>query len=103
MRFIYTTHQTNNYLTRGEETFSHGCIRIAKPYELLATFAKFEQSFSYDYAQRILKGKNDTQWNLDIPVPIHIIYLTAWVNTDGLLHYRDDVYHYDQKQNRTIK
>ena len=29
---------------------------------------------------------------LAAPLPVHITYLTAWVNKDGSVNFRDDVY-----------
>jgi len=104
-QFSVYLHDTPNkkLFKKGRRAFSHGCIRIAEPNRLLATFASHERSVSYNRSQRILRGKNKTQLNLSNPVPVHIVYLTAWINTDGLLHYRNDVYHYDRKQRRTIQ
>lgn len=94
---------TKNLFKKGERAFSHGCIRVADPEGLLATFAPHERSVNYDRAQAILKGKTKTQLNLSERVPVHIVYLTAWINSDGLLHYRNDVYNYDSKQIRSIE
>lgn len=103
--FSVYLHDTPNkkLFRKGRRAFSHGCIRIAEPNRLLATFASHESSVSYNRSQRILRGKRKTQLNLSKPVPVHIVYLTAWINSDGLLHYRNDVYHYDRKQRRTIQ
>jgi murein L,D-transpeptidase YcbB/YkuD len=103
-QFSVYLHDTPNkkLFRKGRRAFSHGCIRVAEPNRLLSTFTPHENSFSYNYAQRVLRGKNKTQLNLSRPVPVHIVYLTAWINSDGLLHYRNDVYHYDKKQKRTI-
>jgi murein L,D-transpeptidase YcbB/YkuD len=104
-QFAVYLHDTPNkkLFRKGRRAFSHGCIRIAEPNRLLSTFARYERSVNYSHAQRILRGKNQTQLNLTNSVPVHIVYLTAWINSDGLLHYRNDVYHYDKKQRRTIQ
>ena len=36
------------------------------------------------------------QWvKLMAPVPVSIIYLTAWVDHEGVLNFRDDIYELD--------
>ena len=101
-RFAVYLHDTSakKYFKKGVRAFSHGCIRISEPRALLASFAPHERSVNYARAKRILKGKEKTQLNLSQHVPIHITYLTAWINSDGLLHYRNDIYNYDSKQHR---
>ncbi|HHH19180.1 MAG TPA: hypothetical protein ENK86_01520, partial [Campylobacterales bacterium] len=103
-QFSVYLHDTPNkkLFNKGQRAFSHGCIRVAEPNRLLAQFTQHERAFSYNRAQRILQGKTKTQLNLSQHVPVHIVYLTAWVNSDGLLHYRNDVYNYDTKQTRAI-
>jgi murein L,D-transpeptidase YcbB/YkuD len=102
--FSVYLHDTPNkkLFRKGSRAFSHGCIRVAEPNALLSTFAPYERSVSRNYARRILRGKTKTQLNLSNQVPVHIVYLTAWINSDGLLHYRNDIYHYDKKQQRAI-
>ena len=34
---------------------------------------------------------------LEKPLPVHIAYLTAWVNKDGTVHFRNDVYGRDTR------
>ena len=104
-QFSVYLHDTPNkkLFKKGRRSFSHGCVRLSDPKALLATFAPHERSVNYNRANRILRGKKKTQLNLAHPVPVHIVYLTAWINSDGLLHYRDDVYHYDKKQIRSIQ
>jgi murein L,D-transpeptidase YcbB/YkuD len=103
-QFAVYLHDTpaKKYFKKARRAFSHGCIRIAQPNALLATFAPHERSVNYNRAQRILRGKRKTQLNLSKRVPVHIVYLTAWIKSDGLLHYISDVYNYDTKQRRTI-
>jgi len=94
---------TKKLFKKGVRAFSHGCIRIAQPNALLSTFAANDSAVNYNRSQQILRGKNKTQLNLSKKVPVHIVYLTAWINSDGLLHYSNDVYNYDSKQKRAIK
>ena len=103
-QFAVYLHDTPNHkmFRKYPRAFSHGCIRIAEPKALLATFAKHERSVNYNRAKRILRGKTKTQLNLASPVPVHIVYLTARVKDDGLVHYLPDVYGYDAKQSRSI-
>ncbi|HIM93822.1 MAG TPA: murein L,D-transpeptidase, partial [Campylobacterales bacterium] len=103
-RFSVYLHDTPNkkLFKKGRRAFSHGCIRLSDPKALLSTFAPHERSVNYNRAKRVLRGKNKKQLNLANKVPVHIVYLTAWINSDGLLHYRNDIYNYDKKQIRSI-
>ena len=94
---------TKKLFKKGVRAFSHGCIRISQPNALLSIFASIDPAISYSRSQRILRGKTKTQLNLSQTIPVHIIYLTAWVHSDGLLHYSGDVYSYDKKQKRAIR
>jgi murein L,D-transpeptidase YcbB/YkuD len=100
---VYLHDTSNRKLFKKEvRAFSHGCIRVSDPNTLLYTFAKHEKSVNFDRCLKILKGKNETHLNLSKKVPVHIIYLTAWVDSNGLLHYFNDIYDYDKKQKRAI-
>ena len=33
---------------------------------------------------------------LSKPMPVHLTYLTAWVNKDGSVHFRRDIYDRDK-------
>jgi murein L,D-transpeptidase YcbB/YkuD len=33
---------------------------------------------------------------LKTPMPIHVVYMTAWVDEDGILQFRKDMYRYDK-------
>ncbi|XQF92325.1 hypothetical protein ACOBV9_13590 [Pseudoalteromonas espejiana] len=36
-------------------------------------------------------------FHLDEPLPIHLVYWTAWVDESMLVNFRDDIYQHDQK------
>ena len=82
--------------------FSHGCIRLSKPHELLETIAKEESVFTYEQSQEILKDIERTDIDLSKKIPVHIIYLTSWMDEKGVLQFRDDIYNYDKLHKKFI-
>ena len=86
-----------------KRAFSHGCIRLQKPRELLKTFAKFEPNVDFRKSQKILKSKKKTYLSLKEQVPVDVIYLTAWVDDEGNLQFRDDIYGYDAMQLKSFR
>ncbi len=88
---------TKHLFKRKVRSYSHGCIRLEKPRELMKTFAKFNDNLNYDTAKKILKGKKQTYYPI-AHVPVDVTYLTVWVDPSGRLQMRNDVYGYDREQ-----
>jgi murein L,D-transpeptidase YcbB/YkuD len=93
-RFNIYLHDTpsKGLFSRPERTFSHGCIRVQDP-PLLAQYV-LAASTDWDRARieaAIASGER-TIVTLKEPLPVHISYLTSWVNKDGSVHFRNDVY-----------
>ncbi|MDM5264082.1 L,D-transpeptidase family protein [Sulfurovum sp. XTW-4] len=89
---------TKNLFNRNVRAFSHGCIRLSKPIELLETFSTFNDTIDFEKAQERLKGKRKEFLALTQRVPVDVVYLTAYVDYDGVLQFRDDIYGYDKMQ-----
>jgi murein L,D-transpeptidase YcbB/YkuD len=89
---------TKNLFSRDVRAFSHGCIRLEKPRELLKTFCTFNPEIDYAQAQKVLEGNTQVYHNLSNDVPVDVAYLTTWVDSDGLLQVRNDIYGYDSMQ-----
>jgi len=89
--------------SRSKRAFSHGCIRLEEPRELLKIFSTFNKNINYKKSQKILKGKNKTFYALKNKVPIDVIYLTSWVDYDGKLQFRNDIYGYDKMQLKSFR
>jgi murein L,D-transpeptidase YcbB/YkuD len=88
---------------RNKRAFSHGCIRLQKPRELLKTFASFNDNIDFKKSQEILKGKKKTYFSLKKQVPVDVIYLTSWVDYEGKLQFRNDIYGYDKMQLKSFR
>ncbi len=98
-KFSVYMHDTpsKHLFSRQTRAFSHGCIRLEKPRELMRTFAEFNPNLNYDSAQKILKGKKQSYYKVE-HVPVDVTYLTAWVDPSGVLQLRNDIYSYDKEQ-----
>ncbi len=77
---------------REVRAFSHGCIRVGRPFELAyALLARQEQDPEGAF-KAILKTGAETPVKLQEPVPVHLVYYTAYPNAQGRVEYRGDVY-----------
>jgi len=99
-QFAVYMHDTPNkrLFSRNTRAFSHGCIRLHKPRELLKTFSTFNETVDFEKSQKRLKGKRKAYLNLTNQVPVDVIYLTSYVDYAGVLQFRNDVYGYDKMQ-----
>ncbi len=103
-RYSVYLHDTpfKDLFKRKKRAFSHGCIRLSKPYELLKTITQEDNIISYKEAKEILKNIEKTDIDLSKKIPIHIIYLTSWIDENGKVQFRDDIYNYDKMQNNLL-
>ena len=92
-------HDTPSKSLFGREVraFSHGCIRLADPFDFAyALLAKQTSDPEGFFKSRLSTGK-EARVNLDAPVPVHIVYRTAFTNVTGSLQFRRDIYGRDAK------
>ncbi len=76
--------------------FSHGCIRVARAMQLATELLRLDgrENPAKLLKQAVASGKT-LQIDLSNPIPIYIVYLTAWVNDSGMLEFRRDFYERD--------
>lgn len=77
--------------------FSSGCVRMEDPFDLLEALTQFDPSLKQTEAQIevTLESGKTVAIRLTRPIPIHLTYITAWVDKIGVLHFWDDVYGQD--------
>ncbi len=95
--YIHDT-PTKKLFFKNERAFSHGCMRIQKPRELLKVLALYNDNIDVDAIMERLGTKEKKTIGLKHKVPVDITYLTAYVDPYGYLNFRKDVYHYDKYQ-----
>jgi murein L,D-transpeptidase YcbB/YkuD len=83
------------FFAKTRRDFSHGCIRLEKPVELAAWILRDNPGWNMDRIRAALNGQKTEQVNLARPIPVAIVYGTAIVPEDGLVHFYDDIYGLD--------
>lgn len=78
--------------SREVRDFSHGCVRLADPFEFAYTLLRPQQPDEKAYFQRILRSERETRVNLKPAVPVHLVYRTAFSPARGQMNYRRDIY-----------
>jgi murein L,D-transpeptidase YcbB/YkuD len=83
---------TRHLFQRPVRTFSSGCIRVEEPVQL-ANFVleNGEDAVTIDVQEEIDSGEHHTR-SLPRPLPVYLLYLTAWVDDQGRAQFRDDIY-----------
>ena len=91
-------HDTPSKSLFGEEkrAFSHGCIRISAPFELALYLLRNKQDWETEKISAVIEGNTERYVQLDSSVPIYIVYFTAFVDFQGNLNFRNDIYGRDQ-------
>jgi murein L,D-transpeptidase YcbB/YkuD len=90
---IYLHDTPEQYLMEREvRAFSSGCIRLDDPHEFAYHLLARQTDDPVTLFQRILNTGQETQLDLEEHIPVHLTYGTAWVDDDGTLNFRDDVY-----------
>ncbi|MCB1498256.1 MAG: L,D-transpeptidase family protein [Bauldia sp.] len=81
---------------RDTRAFSHGCVRVMNPWDFAeALLSDSDQVSGAQLKKRV--GGGESWVNLDRHIPVHITYFTAWVDKDGVLQSRTDVYGHDKR------
>lgn len=85
---------SKSFFQETSRSFSHGCVRVQKPFELAALVLDDPAVTEQTLRQEVAKGKSRTI-NLKHPVPVLILYWTASVARDDRLRFLPDVYDRD--------
>lgn len=98
---VYLHDTPEKHLFKREvRAYSHGCIRLADPFDFAYALLAEEVGRIDDpvgFFQSTLKTGRETQVDLDRHLPVHIIYRTAFTKPRGGLEFRRDVYGRDAK------
>ncbi|WP_064602955.1 L,D-transpeptidase family protein [Photobacterium sp. J15] len=86
---------TKSLFNKETRAFSSGCVRVEHADEL-AMILLNHSGVSEERVNQLKARANTKTVGLSNRVKVHVIYQTAWVDGQGEVHFRDDIYRYDQ-------
>jgi len=85
-----------------ERAFSHGCIRVEKPVDL-AVYLLSDEGWDSTHVESEFETADNKSVKLARPIPVRILYWTAFFDDHDVLQFREDVYGFDSLLDRTIR
>jgi murein L,D-transpeptidase YcbB/YkuD len=82
--------------------FSHGCIRISDPEKLASYLLRQDPSWDQTKIMEAMNSGEEKWVTLKNKIPVYIAYFTAWVDEQGKLNFRKDIYDNDARLARMI-
>ena len=82
---------------------SHGCIRLHEPAKLAAYLLKDQNGWDSERISKAMSGSSPATIILKKRYPVYLTYQTAWVDDEGLVQFREDIYGHDKVQMKQLQ
>lgn len=106
-KFLVYQHDTpdKHLFAKEDRAYSHGCMRVQNPDQYAEVLLGIANPADKYTATRIrgMYGHSEQNINLTTPIPVHIVYQTAFVDEHGKLDIRKDVYGRDARMIALMK
>ncbi|MFN8545233.1 MAG: L,D-transpeptidase family protein [Candidatus Binatia bacterium] len=92
-------HDTNSraLFGRSVRTFSHGCVRVGDALAVATWLLRDTPTWSAERQEAALASWETRTVTLTEPVPVYLLYATAWVDDAGTTQFREDTYGRDDE------
>jgi L,D-transpeptidase YcbB len=78
--------------SRTERAFSSGCVRIERPRDFAGMLLRLQSDQDPASLDAIFATGQERWIKLDRPLPVFLLYFTAWAQADGSVRFHHDVY-----------
>ena len=98
-RFAVYLHDTpsHGYFARAMRQLSHGCIRLEKPRELALRLLADDGKWTEERLKKAIDSGATERIAVPAGPQVALLYWTAFVDDDGMLEFRNDVYGRDAR------
>ncbi|TMI85346.1 MAG: hypothetical protein E6H10_03470 [Bacteroidetes bacterium] len=80
---------------KDKRAYSHGCIRVREPEKLANYVLRNQPEWTPEKIEEAMNSDEQKFVKVKDPIPVLITYYTAWVDDNGQLNLRDDIYGHD--------
>ncbi|MFY7964742.1 MAG: L,D-transpeptidase family protein [Chitinophagaceae bacterium] len=97
-------HDTPNrdLFTATNRSFSHGCIRLGEPKKLAEYLLRKDTTYTSSKIDSLMHLPKEKWVTLPKSIPVFIVYFTSWVDKNGKLNFRNDIYGHDNKMSEKL-
>jgi L,D-transpeptidase YcbB len=100
-KFLVYQHDTpDKYLfAYDKRAYSHGCMRVQDPQryaEVLLSLVRPKDDYTVDRIKKMIAENGETDIQFPTFIPVNLTYQTAFVDDQGKLEFRDDMYGRDR-------
>ena len=82
---------------KDQRAYSHGCIRLKEPEKLANYVLRNQPEWTPEKIEEAMNSGEQKFVKVKDPIPVVITYYTAWVDENGQLNFRKDIYGHDEK------
>ncbi|WP_249690609.1 L,D-transpeptidase family protein [Stappia sp. WLB 29] len=82
---------SKSLFARSARAFSHGCVRVQDPFDFADALLQMDSEWTAARLKSMVGGQ-EKRADLTRPVPVHLAYFTAFVDENGKLQRRPDIY-----------
>jgi murein L,D-transpeptidase YcbB/YkuD len=98
--YLHDTNATKLF-DRIERGLSHGCVRVEEPLKLAQYVLRDQPEWTAESIGAAMKAGQEQHVKLKTPIPVYIVYKTAWVHEGGV-RFLKDLYGYDAEQSDAL-
>jgi L,D-transpeptidase YcbB len=103
-KFAVYLHDTpqKSLFTKFQRGFSSGCIRVENAQALANYLLSGSPVWTPEMLSKNLEKGQRRVVNIPEPITIHLLYMTAWVDDNGVLQFRKDIYQRDSMLDKAL-
>ncbi len=98
--YMHDTYNKQDFANRVRAE-SAGCVRVPRPVDLSYEILK-DKDWTKEKVSRAMNRNSEQRVNVSPDIPIYFSYFTKWVDDEGILQSRRDIYKQDSKQLKAL-